>query len=135
MNAQILTFVLDDNPDVQLMIDALLQKEGIYNIKGFTNPDEFKDALSNDVSLVLLDLNIPGHNYNVFELIKYIQDNFTGIHIIVISGYLNEEIKDRLWKAEVFYAVDKNGKSFPEELKETFSRVMPRVLLKLDAIK
>lgn len=134
MTPQILTFVLDDNPDVQVIINALLKKEGLYNIKGFTNPDEFKGALNNEVSLVLLDLNIPGHNYDVFELIKYIHATFTGIHIIVISGYLNEKIKDDLWRAEVFYAIDKNGNSFEKQLTETLDRVMPRILLKLNAI-
>lgn len=135
MTPQILTFILDDNPDVQVIINAILKREGLYNIKGFSSPKEFKEALSNEVSLVLLDLNMPGYNYDVFQLIKYIQKSFTGIHIIVISGYLNEQIKDQLWEAEVFFAVDKNGHTFPEDLKKTLDRVAPRILLKLDAVK
>lgn len=135
MTPLILTFVLDDDPIIAEFFNEILNKEGLFNIKGFTNPAEFKQAINKDVNLVLLDINIPGHGYDIFEMIKYLHAEYPGIYIVVISGFLDVKIVLDFVELEVFDIIDKNGLTFIEKLKGALERVKPKILYKINALE
>lgn len=134
--ARAITYLLEDNAAFIELFKRQLNRDfpGVFNITDFRDPQLFRQALSKDVNLVFLDLKLEGFNFDIYELIKFIQLNFLGIHIIVLSGYLDEAIKDELWEHEVFFALNKNKVTFEGDLKRTIDRVMKRVIIKLNAL-
>lgn len=104
MTPTILTFILDDDPSIATFIDKLLNK-GSFNIIGFTEPETFKQALNHNVNLVLLDISIPGHEYDIHEMMNYLHEEYPGIYIIIISGHLTLDNVLKFWRNGAFDAL------------------------------
>ncbi len=134
MTPTVLTFILDDDPTVMEFVDRLLNKEGRFKIFGFTDPNNFKAALTRNVNLVLLDINIPGHDYDVEEMITYLHNEFPGIYVIIISGYFTLERAFTYWNMGAFAGVDKNALDWQEKLRDALDRVITKIFDKIEAI-
>lgn len=132
---KIITYILDDDPSVLDIFELLLDVSKIFDITYFNNPDEFTKSISNKVHLAVLDINIPGYNYNVLNTIEYIQSNYPGIYIIVISGFLDVDIMKKFIQLGVFDAVEKGGSAmWIEDLRKSLERVTHKITSKLEAV-
>ncbi len=144
---KITTLILDDEPAIAEFIETILNKNKQFDISSFSKPDEFMRALNKDVQLVILDVNIPGTNYDIIKTIKYIKSlsishenglvdsAISGIYIIVLSGYLSVEMMSEFMDLEVFRAIEKGGTSdWMNKLDSALKRVSHKILYKLGAL-
>ena len=96
--------VIEDDPDVRSLITNVLTGLG-YEVEASQHIASSIDrALSKDISLVTLDLNLPEiDGSDIAELLSHKTD----IPILVISGYLNCEMQKKLRKLGVSHFLRK----------------------------
>lgn len=127
MKLQLLIYIVDDiKSDLEMM--AMWLRSETFEIKLFSDPVEFKEALNDDVSMVITDIGM--NNYNVYDTIEQIKKDFQGIYVIVVSGYLDKEIYERLMDCHVWNAIEKNSTDWLEKLKLKVNLTVPKMLNK-----
>lgn len=130
MKLQLLIYILDDiKSDLEMM--AMWLRSDTFEIKLFTNPKEFKEALNDDVSMVITDIAMS--HYNVYDTVEQIRKDFPGIYIIVVSGFLDKQTYERLMDCHVWNAVEK-GVDWLENLKLKVNLTVPKMLNKKMAL-
>lgn len=133
-SVKILINILDDAEADREFIEMALGKNDQLQVTSFFDPKQFKDSLSDDVSLVITDVRIPG--FDVFEMVQYIHDHFPGIYVIVISGYFTDEIYERLFELGVDRVVKKGvGAAWVNSVWKYVNQLLPKILLKKELIK
>lgn len=131
MKLQLLLYIVDDAPlDLELM-DRCLRSD-TFDIKLFSSAKEFKEALNNDVSMVITDIGMP--DYDICESVEQIKKDYPGIYIIVVSGYLNEDVYERLMDYHVWNVVNKNACDWLEKLRLKVNLTVPKMLNKKRAL-
>lgn len=131
---KILINVLDDAEADREYIEFVLTKNDQLQIKSFFDPSEFKQSLSDEVSLIITDVRIPG--YDVFEMIQYIHDKYPGIYVIVVSGFFNDDIYEKLFELGVDRVVTKNiGAEWVNKVALYVEQLLPKILLKKELLK
>lgn len=129
---QILIYILDDSQsDLDLMVRWL--NSDTYDIRCFTDPKEFNNALSTDVSMVITDIKM-GDDYDVYSTVTKIRADFPGIYIIAVSGFLNKDIYEKLMDCHVWNAVEKNSTDWLDKLKKKVELTVPKILNKKMAL-
>lgn len=127
----ILIYILDDSEsDIDLMVHCL--SSDTYDIQCFTNPEKFSQALNDDVSMVITDIKI--NNYDVYSTVSQIRNEYPGIYIIAVSGYLSKEIYEKLMDCHVWNAVEKNATDWLDKLKKKVELTVPKILNKKMAL-
>lgn len=127
----ILIYILDDSSsDLDLMVRWL--NSDTYDIRCFSDPDKFNEALNDDVSMVITDIKID--NYDVYSTVSKIRADFPGIYIIAVSGFLNKEIYEKLMDCHVWNAVEKNSTDWLDKLKKKVELTVPKILNKKMAL-
>lgn len=89
-----LIVVVDDDPDVAVMLDLNLGEQG-YKFKSILNAKDLFEFLNKEMpDLILLDLMLP--DMNGFEICKALKekDRFSSIPVIIISG--KDEERDKV---------------------------------------
>jgi len=124
---QILIHILDDNIDDLRVMERVLSKSDTFSVKTFYDPDEFINALNDDVYMVITDIGIT--DYNVFDTVISIKKKYSGIYMIVVSGYFDTRIYKRLInECHVWGIADKNEPEWPENLREIVELTVPKML-------
>lgn len=131
---KIITYILDDDITIKEFFNHFLNQDELFIVSSFTAPEEFRQAMNRNVDLVILDVNIPGHKYDILETITYLQDKYPGTYIIVISGYLDVDRILSYWEAGAFYAIEKKDFSWTDKLQKTLDKVIPKILHRLNLI-
>lgn len=131
MKLQLLLYIVDDiKSDLELM--AMWLRSETFDIRLFSDPKEFKQALNDDVSMVITDIAMT--NYNVYDTVEQIRREYPGIYIIVVSGFLDKEIYERLMDCHVWNAIEKNATNWLEKLKLKVELTVPKMLNKKMAL-
>lgn len=127
----LLLYIVDDvQSDLELM--AMWLRSDTFDIQLFSDAKEFKEALNDDVSMVITDIAM--NNYNVYDTVEQIRKEYPGIYIIVVSGFLDKEIYERLMDCHVWNAVEKNSSDWLEKLKLKVNLTVPKMLNKKMAL-
>lgn len=127
MKLQLLIYILDDiQSELELMAQWL--RSDTFEIKLFTDPKEFQEALNDEVSMVITDIRV--NNYDVYETVEQIKKDLPGIYIIVVSGFLDKHIYERLMDCHVWNVVEKNTTDWLEKLKLRVNLTVPKMLTK-----
>lgn|ERR1700688_2802539 len=103
---KILIHALDDE---QIVLDWLehLFSDPVYDLHVFSDAKEFEDAFNGDVDLVITDMRVPG--YDLFATLKKFKTIKRGVYLIVISGYFDDEIYERLFELDVDRVIKKGS--------------------------
>lgn len=118
--------ILDDSETDRDIIEMTLADNERYKITSFFDPATFKESLSDEVSLIITDVRIPG--YDVFETISYIHEKFPGIYIIVMSGYFDDFIYERLFELDVDRVVKKGvGAAWVKKIAQYVNDFIPKI--------
>jgi CheY-like chemotaxis protein len=82
--------VVDDEPQVRMLVKALLSKEGFESIEANDGCSAFATAqkLDGEISLLLTDINMPGSPVNGIELAGAIKDEFPEVPVLFVSAGL-----------------------------------------------
>jgi len=100
---------LEDNPmDVKLLENILSGDKIDYKISHCKNEEEFKLMLNQkEYDLILADYYLPP--YDGFKALEYVQQKYSQVPFILISGVAGEEIAvDALQRGAVDYIMKKN---------------------------
>lgn len=81
--------VIEDNPDINLLISTVLKKSGFTVHTAATGPEGVKAALATNPSLITTDMDLPG--FDGLELIRRIR-TFSDAPIMIISA--NDDSRD-----------------------------------------
>ena len=83
--------MVDDQPANLVSLEALLEEEDRELIKATSGPDALKILLKDDISLVLLDVQMPGMDgFEVAELMRQRKDT-QAIPIIFVTAISKED--------------------------------------------
>src|SRR5690554_276552 len=83
--------MVDDQPVNLVSLEAVLEEEGRILIKAHSGPEALKVLLKEEVSLVLLDVQMPGMDgFEVAELMRQRKDTQT-IPIIFVTAISKEQ--------------------------------------------
>ena len=84
--------IVDDNPDQLVALEAILEKEGREFIKAPDGKTALKEALSNKLSLIILDVEMPNMSgFDVAEILK--ANKKTGnVPIIFVSAHKKDPV-------------------------------------------
>ncbi len=114
--------VVDDDPNVQLLIQEILSEEGMSFDVASNGRDAFHKAMQNDYSLILMDIKMP--EWNGLDAIRSLEFCDEYKKVIVISGYIDDSMKADLEKEPV--VVGWFDKPFnPNELAELVRQTLP----------
>lgn len=131
--------VLDDETSFKEFIQEIVLKSdsnlnSIFRVKGFTNPEEFKSNLNNQVSIAILDVRLPGYNnYDVFDMVDYLSVNHHSVNVIIMSGYVDDDMLFKAIRRGVADVIKKDN-DWHLRLKETFIRLLPHILTRFKGI-
>ena len=123
--------LVDDQPANLVSLEAVLEGEGRTLLKAHSGQEALKILLKEDISLVLLDVQMPGMDgFEVAELMRQRKDTQT-IPIIfvtaiskekkyVFKGYLFKPLDPLILKSKVdfFLGLDKQRRELQAKLKE-----------------
>ncbi|MGA1195338.1 MAG: response regulator [Candidatus Latescibacterota bacterium] len=97
--------IIDDEPGIVEMIQSLLDMHG-YESVATTQWTEALDAAEHETpNLMLLDLNMP--TIDGVSLLKFFREQGYTFPVVVVSGFIDEEIRDSLRPYGVVDFVDK----------------------------
>jgi len=97
--------IIDDEPGIVEMIQGLLDMHG-YDSVATTQWTEAVDAAEHETpNLMLLDLNMP--TIDGVSLLKFFREQGYTFPVVVVSGYIDDEIRDSLKPYGVVDFVDK----------------------------
>ncbi|MCC1498113.1 two-component system response regulator [Alcanivorax sp. 1008] len=83
--------MVDDQPSNLVSLDAILEAEGRVLLKANSGPEALKILLKEDISLVLLDVQMPGMDgFEVAELMRQRKDT-QSIPIIFVTAISKED--------------------------------------------
>lgn len=83
--------MVDDQPSNLVSLDAILEAEGRVLLKATSGPEALKILLKEDISLVLLDVQMPGMDgFEVAELMRQLKDT-QSIPIIFVTAISKED--------------------------------------------
>ena len=83
--------LVDDQPSNLVSLEAVLEDEGRVLLKAHNGPDALKLLLKEDISLVLLDVQMPGMDgFEVAELMRQRKDT-QSIPIIFVTAISKED--------------------------------------------
>jgi DNA-binding NarL/FixJ family response regulator len=130
----IITYILEDAEADRDFIEFVLKDDDRLDITYFYDPISFKENLSDDINIVITDVRIP--HYDVFKTIEYIRDNFPGIYIIVMSGYFDDAIYERLFELGVDRVVKKGtDEKWVRRIAKYINDFLPKIELKQELMK
>ncbi len=112
-------FIVEDNDMHSLMMDYLLSKETMANIKKFKSGEECIENLNLKPDVVILDYGLPG--INGIQTLMQIKKHDPEIPVIVITGNTDEEVAQNFLDAGVYDYIQKEENAFEQVSKVTDS--------------
>ena len=88
--------LVDDEEDIALLFKDGLERNGHYDVKIYSNPQEALDNINSDVyDLILIDIIMP--NMSGFEFYTILKDKLCNSKVCFFSAsdYLDDKIKNR----------------------------------------
>lgn len=117
---------LDDETVILEWLENIFYDE-IFDLKVFSNPDEFIKAFNDGVDLVITDMRVPGYDpYAALKYFKTIRKN--GLYIIVISAYFDVPMCKQLFELGVDRIIEKGATiKWIHEIAKYVNDLFPRI--------
>jgi len=117
--------IIEDDSTLQKVYSEILRKEGFQVTVTSTGPEAMKTIANDHVSLVLLDIMLPG-GMNGFEILTQIKhdERVHSVPVIIMTN-LDSEKKTglELGAADYFYKPDMNIHDLIEKIREHLPHV------------
>jgi len=121
MGAKIL--ILDDEKQI-IKVFSLLMEQYNYDVDSFEDPEKALGAVTSNPSLydaVISDIRMP--KMDGVEFAKKIRSVSPSLPIILMTGYMKDDLKDEVAKLQKVVLLQK-----PFPLKETLETLLPKLL-------
>lgn len=138
-SVDIITFVLDEDETVENFINKFLYEKASFNVIRFIDPYSFKKAIedNSNVRLVILDVELSKYKeYKLKGMIDFLHKERTGTYIIVVADFertdpVSFDLTKDFIRLGVFDLVDKNDKTWEDDLKSSLTRVTKKIIFKI----
>lgn len=123
MNKKMIKVIIaDDHPAVTYGIQAILNRSKDKTVCAIAHSGDelFKILPSNPADVLLLDLNMPGDDYE--QTIKKLRKRYKNLHILIFTAYNNPEIAKTVIKMGADGYLLKN--TTPDELDEAIETIL-----------
>jgi len=117
--------VVDDEPKICELLEALLQKDGYLVDTALDGPTALSKLRGSDYALVVSDIKMPG--MDGFELARRVKDAYEDLPFVVITGYATLDTAVRALRQGVDDYVTKPFRI--DEIRRVISRVLAKAEL------
>ncbi len=105
---------LDDDKDAIEMIEETIKSEGITNYKLLTNEDDFENALTDNLSVVVIDHRL--NSRSGLDIVKEVRKRNKDSFIIIYTGHKSGDTIIQYIHAGINEWVDKNDRDHLHQL-------------------
>lgn len=97
--ARLLALVVDDNPDITSMLEAVLRHAGYDVATAHSAPDALEAALAKRFDVVISDIGMPGMNgYELARALRAVP-GYSATPMLAVTGYAMYDDRDRAVEA------------------------------------
>ncbi len=129
--ADAIVLVVDDEQDIRDASERILTRIGFQVLKASSGNEALEVLTKNRVSIVFLDLKMPG--MDGLEVLKRIREMDETIQVIVITGYATVETAIEAMKQGAYDLIPKPFE--PDQLRIVVQRVWEKICLKYETEK
>ncbi len=113
----ILTYVLEDDEDIILLLDQLFKMNGFVDYVFFQNPKEFVRDLNERVHICVIDYYLGGPMTGI-DIMKVVLSQNPWCKVIMVSGQDNPKVVQDFGNNDGFRYVSKNDTDYMKQLVE-----------------
>ena len=95
--------IVDDDKQVREILKTFLEREGYYVTVTKGGREAIRSAIVNEFDLIITDLIMPGGGG--LEEVSYLQEAEFNIKVIIISGFLTENIIKKLRSFDTVFEI------------------------------
>src|SRR4030043_187796 len=121
--------VVDDEQDIRVGSERILGRLGFIVLQAGSGEEALKILQKDRVSIVLLDLKMPG--MDGLEVLSRIRESYNAILVIVITGYATVEIATEAMKQGAYDFISKPFE--PDQLRIIVNRASEKIRLTREA--
>lgn len=111
----ILTYVLEDDEDIILLLDQLFKMNGFVDYVFFKNAKDFVRDLNERVHICVIDYRLSGP-MNGIEVMKVVLSQYPWCKVIMISGQDDPKVITQFVNSDGFRYVSKNDDDYTKQL-------------------
>ncbi len=108
-------YAVDDDELIIKIIEMEFKCDDDYSFEYFTNAKQFISSLTEDIDLVIMDVNMP--DFNVVRAVEVIDDLSPLAYVIVISADRDFNTLNTLTNMGIFRFCQKDGANFLPNLR------------------
>lgn len=123
-------FIVEDNQIYSMMLDYILSKDTVYEFVSFKSGEECIENLYLNPDIIILDYGLPG--MNGYETLLEIKKRNPDIHVVMLSHYDDESLKQKLLKAGAEAFILKQGHG-EKQVVEKIEKIIARKEMNKDA--
>lgn len=109
-------YAVDDDKLILEVIDMEFKNDDEYRFKYFSDPSEFLTSLTDDLDLIIMDVNMP--DFDVVQAVRVIDEMSPMAYVIVISGDKDFDTLKELTNLGIFRFCEKDGIDFLPRLRQ-----------------
>lgn len=127
----ILTYVLEDDEDIILLLDQLFKMNGFVDYVFFNNSKDFVRDLNERVHICVIDYYLGGPMTGI-EVMKVVLSQYPWCKVIMISGQDNPEVISDFVNNDGFRYVSKRAVDYTNKLVEYMQQAIAIVKNQID---
>lgn len=122
-------YAVDDEEVIVKIIQMEFENDDDYKFRFFTNPVEFLTCLTDDLDLVIMDVNM-GPDFDVVEAVKVVDEMSPLAYVIVISGDKDFNTLTQLTNLGIFRFCEKDGSDFLPRLRKYIKEAHRKITIR-----
>lgn len=127
----ILTYVLEDDEDIILLLNQLFKMNGFVDYVFYQNAKDFVRDLNERVHICVIDYHLSGP-MNGIEVMKVVLSQYPWCKVIMISGQDNPKVIADFVNNDGFRYVSKNAEDYSKLLVEYMQQAIAIVKNQID---
>jgi len=118
---------LDDEEIILEWLKDLFNGDS-FDLKTFTNGDDFRNAFSKETDMVITDARVPG--YDLYDTLKYFRSISKGVYIIVITAYCSVDFLLPLFPLAVNEVIEKDtiSQNWLNKIRDSVKSFLPSII-------
>lgn len=103
------TFLMEDDPVFQNIVENELRKKGVSDIQVFDNANKFMDAIKQGPDFVVLDFSL--QDLNGLDVLKYVKKHRRRAYVVMFSTLKDPQVIEQCLKNGAKDFLDKGDES------------------------
>jgi len=126
----ILTYVLEDDEDIILLLDQLFKMNGFVDYVFFKNSKDFVRDLNERVHICVIDYHLNGPMTGI-DVMKVVLSKYPWCKVIMISGQDDPKVITQFVNNDGFRYVSKNAEDYSKQLVDYMQQAIEIVKIQI----